>query len=76
MPGFELSNNLPETDIELANEALIYTVHRICGINYSEASTADNVKKIELIQSFIKDNENTLKRMMGIFPEETKDAEE
>ena len=57
------------TEIGFADDALINTVHKICGLDYDIDVTIEDVKKIELIQNFIQDNEKTLRRMMGILEE-------
>ena len=56
-------------EIGFADDALIRTVHQICGLRYDTDVTMEDVKKIELIQNFIQDNEKTLRRMMGILVE-------
>lgn len=56
-------------EISLADDSLIDTIHNICGLDYSVNVTMSDVRKIELIQNFIQDNENTLRRMMEFIEE-------
>ena len=53
-------------ELDNADDSLIECVHKICGLDYDIDVTMEDVKKIELIQNFIQDNEKTLKKMMEL----------
>lgn len=53
-------------DLNIADNMLIKSVHEICRLDYVKDITTKDIKKIELVKDFIKDNEKTLKKMMEI----------
>ena len=63
-------------EIGFADDALIRTVHKICGLKYDTDVTMEDVKNIELVKNFIEDNEKTIKLMMGNSNKDTNDTEE
>lgn len=69
--------SIPDVDldiaVQLADAELLDTVHRICGMNDQDLSDVAaagrihevwNPEKINIVRSFIEDNEKTLRKMM------------
>ena len=54
------------SQVKIADNKLIESIHKICGLDYDADVTTKDIKKIELVQNFIQDNEKTLKKMMEL----------